>query len=51
MPLRQLTEIGLAIALAAVLDIASKSFPVPRLMQGGSAAPDWAVATMSGSRP
>ena len=36
MPLRQLTEIALAIALAAVLDIASKSFPVPRLMQGGS---------------
>ena len=36
MPLRQLTEIALAIALAAVLDIAAKSIPVPRLRQGGS---------------
>ena len=36
LPLRTLTEIGLAVALAVVLDILVKSLPLPRLPYGGS---------------
>ena len=36
MQLRTLTELALAISLAAVLDMVSKSMPLPRLIQGGS---------------
>lgn len=35
-PLRTLTEIGLAVALAVVLDALVKSLPLPRLPYGGS---------------
>ena len=35
-PLQTLTELSLAVALAAVLDLFSKTMPIPRPMYGGS---------------